>query len=300
VRARIERFRRRWKWFDVVMAVQDRFGELEGGTVAAAVTLTIFVSLFPALLVGTAIVGFLAQGKVGLANDVISKLGLTGTAAQTMRDAIQSAQHSRRAASIVGFAGLAWSSLGVVLAIQRGVDKAWQVKRGGIKDRGVAALWLLGTGALLLASMGLTGVIVAVLPGWAAPVAVVPTIAVNVAVFWFTFAVLGTQKVGWRPLLPGALAAGIGLQALTIAGAYLVPRAVANSSALYGSLGVVFAILAWLFIFGRLLVYASILNVVLYERKRGTVTVEVEAPRIPGEVPVGADRGGVVVTAPGR
>jgi membrane protein len=260
------------------------------------VTLSIFVSLFPALLVGTAIVGFVANGRVDLAGDIVDRLGLSGTAADVMTQAVASAEHSRRAASIVGFLGLAWSALGVVLAIERGIDKAWQLKRGGIKDRGIAALWLLMTGALLAVSIGLTGVIVSLLPAWAAPVAILPTVAVNVVVFWLTFAMLGTQKVGWRPLLPGALFAGIGLEVLTVAGAYVVPHAVANSSALYGSLGVVFAILAWLFFFGRLLVYASILNVVLYERARGTVTVDIEAPRIPGQVPVEADRGGVVVT----
>jgi membrane protein len=278
------------------MAVKDRFDELEGGVVAASVTLAIFVSLFPALLVGTAIIGFIAHGRVDLASDVIDRLGLSGTAADVMTQAIASAEHSRRAASIVGFVGLAWSALGVVLAIERAVDKAWQLKRGGIKDRGIAGLWLLMTGALLTVSIALTGVIVSVLPGWAAPVAIIPTIAVNIVLFWLTFVMLGTQQVGWRPLLPGAVVAGIGLQVLTLVGAYVVPRAVSNSSALYGSLGVVFAIVAWLFFFGRLLVYASIFNVVLYERARGTVTVGIEAPRIPGQVPVEADRGGVVLT----
>jgi membrane protein len=277
------------------MAVKDRFDELEGGVAAAAVTLSIFVSLFPALLVGTAIVGFIANGRVDLAGDIIDRLGLTGTAANVMTDAVASAQHSRRAASVIGFLGLAWSALGVVLAIERCIDKAWQLKRSGIKDRGVAALWLLMTGTLLAVSIALTSVIVSFLPAWAAPIAVLPTVAVNVVVFWLTFALLGTQKVGWRPLLPGAVFAGIGLQVLTLAGAYVVPHAVASSSALYGSLGIVFAILAWLFFFGRLLVYASILNVVLYEQARGTVTVDIEAPRFPGEVPVEADRGGVVL-----
>ena len=144
---------------------------------------------------------------------------------------------------------------------------------------------------LLAVSIVLTGLIVSVLPAWAEPVAVIPTVAMNVLVFWLTFAMLGAQKVGWRPLLPGSLFAGIGLQVLTLAGAYVVPHVVASSSALYGSLGVVFAIIAWLF-----LVIASILNVVLYERATGTVTVDIEAPRIPGQVPVEADRGGVVVT----
>ena len=62
-------------------------------------------------------------------------------------------------------------------------------------------------------------------------------------------------------------------------------------------MGVVFAILAWLYFFGRLLVYASTLNVVLYEREKGTVTLEVEAPHMPGEVPLEATRSGVVVEA---
>src|SRR5436190_18708431 len=119
VQERLNRLRQRWRWFDVTMAVKNRFDELEGGVVAAAVTLSMFVSLFPALLVGTAVVGYIANGNVDLANDVISRLGLTGTAADVMREAISSAQNSRRAASIIGFVGLAWSALGVVLAIQR-------------------------------------------------------------------------------------------------------------------------------------------------------------------------------------
>ena len=59
----------------------------------------------------------------------------------------------------------------------------------------------------------------------------------------------------------------VGLEILKVVGAYYVPKAVASSSALYGSLGVIFALLAWLLIFGRLVVYSAVLNVVRYERK---------------------------------
>jgi uncharacterized BrkB/YihY/UPF0761 family membrane protein len=156
---------------------------------------------------------------------------------------------------------------------------------------------LIVTGVLILATAALVGLAVSVLPGWLAPITIVVSAAINVVMFWFTFVLIGNQKAGWRPLLPGAVFAGVGLQLLTLAGAIIVPRSVESSSALYGSLGVVFAIIAWLFFFGRLLVYASTLNVVLYERQRGTVTVEVEAPRFPGEVPTGATRRGVVVSS---
>ena len=277
------------------MAVQDRYGELDGNVIASSVTLSIFISLFPALLVGTAVIGFVASGSVDLSGQIIDKLGLSGTAADALREAVDSAQRSRKAASIVGLAGLAWSSVGVVQAIQLAIDRAWQLKGNGLSDKAKSFGWLLITGVILVATTAVTALVVSVLPGWAAPLAIIATVGVNVLMFWFTLTMLGHQRVGWRPLLPGAVFAGIGLQVLTLAGAVIVPRSVASSSALYGSLGIVFALLAWLFFFGRLLVYASTLNVVLYERQKGTVTLEVEAPRVPGVVPVEATRSGVVV-----
>ena len=95
-----------------------------------------------------------------------------------------------------------------------------------------------------------------------------------------------------KALLPGSVFGAIGLEALKWFGGIYVPKAVASSSALYGSLGVVFALLAWLFFFGRLVVYAAVLNVVRWEEDHGTVTVEIELPRVPGEVPVTATRAG--------
>ncbi|HKN39119.1 MAG TPA: hypothetical protein VJ456_08435, partial [Acidimicrobiia bacterium] len=87
----------------------------------------------------------------------------------------------------------------------------------------------------------------------------------------------------------------VGLEVLKAVGAYYVPRAVASSSQLYGSLGIVFAVLAWLLLFGRLVVYSAVLNVVLYEKHEGTVRAVVEAPPVPGARPV-ASRSGRLVT----
>ena len=295
MRRRLNQLRARWPWFDVAMSVQDRYSELDGNVVASAVTMSIFISLFPAMLVGTAVVGFVASGSVDLSQQLVDKLGLSGAAADTLRDTINSAQQSRKATSIVGLAGLVWASLGVVDAIRVAVDRAWQVKSNGLVDKAKSLGWLLITGAILVASTAVTALMVSVLPKWLAPVMVLVTVVINTLMFWFTLAMLGSQRVGWRPLLPGSIVAGVGLEVLTLAGAFIVPRSVASSSAIYGSLGVVFAILAWLFFFGRLLVYASTFNVVLYERDRGTITLEVAAPRVPGEVPVEATRSGVVV-----
>ena len=44
----------------------------------------------------------------------------------------------------------------------------------------------------------------------------------------------------------------------------------------------VFALLAWLFFFGRLIIYSAVLNVILWEKKAGTVRVVTEVPVQPG------------------
>ena len=68
----------------------------------------------------------------------------------------------------------------------------------------------------------------------------------------------------------------------------------ANSSALYGSLGIVVAILAWLAFFGRLLVYGAVVNVIRYEDEHGTLTVPIEVPRIDRAIALEANRAGAV------
>jgi hypothetical protein len=57
----------------------------------------------------------------------------------------------------------------------------------------------------------------------------------------------------------------------------------------------VFAVLAWLLLFGRLVVYAAVLNVVRYEKDKGTLRAIVEAPPLAGARPV-ASRSGRLVT----
>jgi membrane protein len=293
MKERLERLGRRYPWFGTVLRVQERYTELNGNHMAAAITLAGFISLFPLLLVAIAILGFFSHQSVDLASDVVGRLGLTGKAADIVTQSIDRAEQSRRVASVVGIAGLLWSGLGLVAAIQYGLNTAWQVKGRGLRDRLSGLAWLAGAAVLFLASFALTAVIgfVPVL----APLGVLVGLALGVGLWLWTMKVLPNNKVGWKALLPGAILGAVGLEVLKMAGSIWVPKAVASSSALYGSLGVVFAVLAWLLFFGRLVVYASVFNVVLWEKHHGTVTIDVEVPRVPGEVPVEATRAGEAV-----
>jgi membrane protein len=234
-----------------------------------------------------------AAGRTDFPQEVIEQLGLTGDAADRMLDSIREAEESRRAASVVGFVGLLWAGLGVVGTLEQALDATWQVKGRGWKSRPVGLAWLVGAGVLFLGSASL-GPLVTALPGPAAVPTVIFGLALDAVLFLWMFRTLTNVAVGWRDLVPGAIAGGVGLEILKLVGTIYVPRAATSASALYGSVGVVFAILAWLALSARLVLYASAYNVVRYERRHGTVTVGIEVPRIEGEVPLEATRGGVV------
>ncbi|HTJ76549.1 MAG TPA: YihY/virulence factor BrkB family protein [Acidimicrobiales bacterium] len=291
MKEKLDRLGERWKWFGTVLRVQKRYGELNGNYLASSVTLSAFLSIFPLLLFAIAVLGFISAGKPDLAASVTKNLGLTGTAADEITNAIHTAQSSRQVASIVGVVGLLWSGLGLVAAVQYAINAAWQVTGRGWRDKLKGLLWLAGATLLILNSFALAAVI-NFLPGWAAPLGIVAGLSVNLGLWVWTFKVLGTRDVGWKALLPGAVVAAIGLEVLKALGAFYVPRAVASASALYGTLGVVFAILAWLLFFGRLVVYSAVVNVVRWEEDNGTVTVEIETPKVPGQPVVEATRAG--------
>jgi membrane protein len=291
VQGRLERLGKRWPWFGFVLKVQQRFSELHGTQMSAAVALTAFLTLFPLILVGIAVVGFVAAGADDVPDRIVENLGLTGTAADTVTDAVDKAEQSRRAASVIGLVGLLWTGLGFAGALAYAYNAAWQVKGRGIKDRAFGLAWLVGLGVLVGASFLATGAIEWLGAG-VAPLLVLVAIVLDVTIFLWTSWLLPNRRIGIRPLLPAALVGGIALEALTIVGTLIVPRFVADSSALYGTIGVVFAVLAWLLLLGRLVVYVAVLEVVEWERRRGTQHALIDLPALPGSEPVAGTRAG--------
>lgn len=291
----LERLRGRARWLDTLLDIHARVGAIGGGAQAAAIALAGFLSLFPLLLVAIAVIGATSSADAAFTSDLIDRLGLTGDAAGLVTDAISSAESTRATASVVGLVGLVWSGLGVVGALSAASNAVWQTVGRGLVDKLQGLVWLAGAGALLICSLGLSAA-AGLLPALLAPLPPLAGVALDVGLFLWTFTTLGSQQIGWRRQLPGALVAGVGFGVLKLAAGLVLAGSVASNSALYGSLGVVFAVLGWLALCGRLVVYAMATNVVCYEAARGTVTVDIEVPRVDGVVPVAADRGGAALT----
>ena len=287
----------RYGWARTGLAVQQRFGAVQGGPLASYITLAAFLSLFPLLLVGIAVLGlFASRADTDVAGTVIEQLSLTGDSAELVRESLKTASESKRSASIIGLAGLLWSGLGLINTLETAFGAVWQSEGRGLKDRAYAFFWLGGAVVLLLASVAATAA-AGFLPDALTWLSLLPTLVVDVALWLWTFSALTTRTgLPWRAHLPGAILGAVGFELLKIVGGVYVPRLVGSSSALYGSLGVVFALLAWLALFGRLAVYAACLNVVRWEQRHGTVHVDLEVPNVPeGTDPVTATRAGRAV-----
>jgi membrane protein len=236
--------------------VDRRKGHDQEHAAAAAFTFQAFLSLFPLILVGIGVLGYVAAGAhVDVAGRLVEHLGLTGEPAKMMRDTVATAARARQAASIVGLAGLLYSGLGLVGALQHCYNSVWQVNERGLKDKAIGIAWLVGAALLFVGGAALT-TILRWLPAVLAPVGLLVSFLVSVGLWLWTARILPV----------------------------------------YGSLGAIFALLAWLLIFGRLIVYAAVLNVVRYERKAGTVLAVVEVPPVPGARPL-ATRAGRILTA---
>lgn len=286
----VARVSRRVPGFATAFEMKNRVDQVRGGTLAGAIALTSFLTIFPILLVAISVVALVDRNQ-DLAARAISQLSLTGSAADLVRDTLTAAKRSRKTTSVLGLAGLLWSGLGIVGAIETGFCAVWQVQGRGLKAKVFGLAWLAGAGTLLGASVALTAFL-GTLPGPLAWLSLPATLVVDVGVWLWTFLALTNRPLPWRAHLPGAVLGAIGFELLKVGGAVYVPRLVAQSSALYGSLGVVFALLAWLALFARLTIFSAALNVVRWEQDHGTVTVEIDVPRMPGNAPRHGGRAG--------
>ncbi len=267
---RLDRLAARRPWLAWAFRVQRRGGELHANTMASAITLIAFISLFPLLLLAIAVIGFLAGSSNNFAHHAVEQLGLTGSAAHTVTTAIATAQQSKRAASVIGILGLLWAGLGLAGVLATTYNTVWRVAGRGVKDRLYGLAWLAGMGVLLAAAFG-AAALVELLPGVLAPVGIIVGVAVNTVAFVWTSWILPNRRVALRYILPAAVVGGVGFEVLTLVGGLVVPRLVQRSSELYGTLGVVFGVLAWMLILGRLIVHVAVIEILSWEADHGTV-----------------------------
>jgi YihY family inner membrane protein len=214
------------------------------------------------------VLGFLLGHNSSLQKDVVnsvfSRFPIIG---DQIRNNVSSLHGSGVALSI-GIVGSLWGGMGVVQASQGAMDTVWHVPRkerpNFVKSRLRALVLLVVLGVGVIATTLLTGLATAGTGHSLATkvIALAISTLMNFAVFLAAFKLLTVADVSWRQLVPGAVVAAIGGVILQALGGYIVGHTFKGASQTYGTLGVVIALLSWIYLQAQVTLLAAEVNTV--------------------------------------
>src|SRR6185369_12347414 len=123
----LDRLRARMPWFDHVMRAQERYTDSKGDFYAAGITYFTIFALFPLLMVGFAVGGFVLASRPDLLGQVEDRIRATisGDLGQQVIQLMDSAIDSRASVGIIGLATAAWAGLGWMANLREALSQMW-------------------------------------------------------------------------------------------------------------------------------------------------------------------------------
>jgi membrane protein len=242
-------------------AVVKKYGDDEGGRQAALITYYGFLSIFPLLLLGVAVLSKVLADHPDLRQRLITEIvpqALQPTIAQSAATLPTST-----IPFIAGLIGLLFSGTGVVFSAYQTLNHVAAVPhrlRAGFVSRYVRVFVML---AVLLAgglAVGALTVVATALPGEPAVQKAAAVLGAALAIF--AVLLLGARLLLTRPapvqaLWPGAVLGAAAVTVVLTVGAPLLARLVAKAGLVYGSFATVAGMFALLYLVSQALVYAA-------------------------------------------
>lgn len=266
--ARLDALQRGHRVTAFLYAVQKKYGDDNGGYLAALITYYGFLSIFPLLLAGFTVVAYALSGDSSAVHTLEKHLGtypIVGPAAQELEG---KSLHGSPVALVAGVLGLLWGATGLAQAVQHTMDEAWNVPvadRSGMVGRLVRGFTWYAVFALgIVASTFVTSL--GSIFDWAGgPVlSALLALVLNVVLFGVSFWIVSPSGTNRRQLVPGAIFAGLVWTILTGVAIGLTHK-LAHANTLYGSFAPVLALLAFLYLAARITIYSVEANVVAAE-----------------------------------
>ena len=261
---------RRHGVFGFPYAVIKKYGDDDGGREAALITYYGFLSLFPLLLLGVAILSRVLAGDPELRQRLIDA---------TVPPALQSTvEHSAATLPtstvpfIAGLIGLLFSGTGVVFSAQQTLNNVAAVprrRRAGFFPRYIRVFVMLATlllGALAVGALTVVVTALPDLPGVDRAVAVLGSVLIVFGVLMLGARLLLSRPAPVRALWPAAALGAAAVTLLLTVGAPLLARLVSKAGAVYGSFATVAGMFALLYLVSQALVYSAEVAAVRYAR----------------------------------
>jgi len=267
---RFDRFQQRHRLLAFPLAVRQKYSDDQGGYLAATITYYGFFSLFPLLLVFTAILGYVLRGHPHLREQIVGTV--LGQFPVIGHDLKTGALKGNGVVLALGSAAALWAGMSVFLAAQNALDQIWGVPRRRRPNflrsrlRALALLLVLGAGVLATTGLGTLGTIGADFGvGWKVG-SVLLSIVLNFGLFWLAFSLLTAADVGWRAHRGGAIFAALAYEGLQLGGGYYIGHVLKSASNTYGTFGVVIGLLSWIYLAVHILLLGAEENVVATRR----------------------------------
>jgi len=259
-----------------VRAIAARYEHDELPTHAGALTYGAFLSLPPLLLLAASVIGFAISDPARQKEAINALVDLFPGLDAVADPLVESLVSGRVALGLIAIPGVLWAASGFVARLRHALGVVFGTRWTGLisgRLQGMVVAIPLFAGVLIvlalpgsmsrLAGSGVVSVLVEVLTYLAV---LVGGITFFVVVFRF---LTPRCPLSWRDHLPGAVMATVGWLLLQRVGVLYVDHVVARGSALYGALGAIFGLLAFLYIAAYLLLLSAELSQVLWERRNG-------------------------------
>src|SRR6185295_9789650 len=127
----LDRLRAKYAWLDHVIRAQERYQDSKGDFYAAGITYFTVFAIFPLLMVGFGIGGFVLVSQPDLLAEIEEKIKSTvsGDFAQQLVNLMESAIESRTSVGIIGLATAAWAGLGWMANLREALSQMWGLLR---------------------------------------------------------------------------------------------------------------------------------------------------------------------------
>ncbi len=227
-----------------------------------------FLTLFPALLLATTVLGFVLDHDPALRADIvdtaIAQIPIIGREVLLETGGLSGST----LAIVLGALGALWGATRAFVALQDALDNIWEVP---LDDRhnlvirrlhGIVGLLTIAAGQIAtviltsIASYAEIGLVSQVLVALSA-------LVVNTAMIGTMFRYLTAAQATWQMVRVGAVAAGIGFTLLQLAGTTIVARLLSGAQGVYGTFASVLAVTAWISLHAAIALFAAEVNAVL-------------------------------------
>jgi uncharacterized BrkB/YihY/UPF0761 family membrane protein len=259
---------RRHGVFGFPYAVIKKYGDDDGGREAALITYYGFLSLFPLLLLGVAILSRVLAANPDLRQQLIT--AIVPPALQSTVEHSAATLPTSTVPFIAGLIGLLFSGTGVVFSAYQTLNNVAAVPRrlrAGFFSRYIRVFVMLATlllGALMVGTLTVAVTLLPDLPGVERAAAVLGSAVVVFAVLLLGARLLLARPAPFGALWPGAAVGAVAVTLVLSLGPPLLARLVSRAGPIYGSFATVAGMFALLYLVSQALVYSAELAAVRY------------------------------------